>query len=247
MSTSCICNLPFFEYLYCTTFSPSLQIKPGNAANICNFIATTLRTHDYKVSFAGNAANGLSLAVSGCPDLILLDLGLPDIDSIVVIRTLREWSNIPIIVISARTQEKEKVAALDAGADDYITKPFGTSDMMARVRTALRRSALTGPTAVSAQNRYMAKDLVIDYEKHIISIDGNIIHFTQIGYKILTFLAHNAGKVITYDTLITHVWGSTRTATTASCVSTWPTSAESWNKTLRIRSIFSRKSESDTE
>ena len=89
--------------------------------NICNFIATALRTQDYKVSFAGNASNGLSLAASACPDLILLDLGLPDMDGIDVIHSIREWSNIPIIVISARTQEQEKVEALDAGADDYIT------------------------------------------------------------------------------------------------------------------------------
>lgn len=175
--------------------------------NICNFIATTLRTQDYKVSFAENAANGLSLAASACPDLILLDLGLPDMDGIDVIRSIRKWSNIPIIVISARTQEKEKVEALDAGADDYITKPFGTSELMARIRTALRRSSLNNGVSVSGQSKYMARDLVIDYDKHIITVAGDIIHFTQIEYKILTFLARNAGKVITYDTLITHVWG----------------------------------------
>ena len=175
--------------------------------NICNFIMTTLRTQDYKITFANNATNGLSLAASGCPDLILLDLGLPDMDGLDVIRSIRTWSNIPIIVISARTQEKEKVDALDAGADDYITKPFGTSELMARIRTALRRAALNNSTPVTAENRYAAKGLVIDYEKHIVTVDGNIVHFTQIEYKILTFLARNAGKVITYDTLITHVWG----------------------------------------
>lgn len=175
--------------------------------NICNFIATTLRTQDYKVSFAENAANGLSLAASACPDLILLDLGLPDMDGIDVIRSIRAWSNMPIIVISARTQEKEKVEALDAGADDYITKPFGTSELMARIRTALRRSSLNNGVSVSGQGRYVAKELVIDYDRHIITVAGDIIHFTQIEYKILTFLARNAGKVITYDTLITHVWG----------------------------------------
>lgn len=175
--------------------------------NICNFIATTLRAQDYKVSFANSASNGLSLAASGCPDLILLDLGLPDMDGIDVIHNIREWSNIPIIVISARTQEREKVEALDAGADDYITKPFGTPELMARIRTALRRSTLNGAALTSGQDRYIAKDLVIDFGKHIITVDGDIVHFTQIEYKILTFLARNAGKVITYDTLITHVWG----------------------------------------
>ena len=174
--------------------------------NICNFIATTLRTQDYTVSFASDAANGLSLAASACPDLILLDLGLPDMDGIDVIHSIRKWSNIPIIVISARTQEKEKVEALDAGADDYITKPFGTSELMARIRTALRRSSMSSAPVIG-QNRYVAKDLIIDYEKHIITVNDNIVHFTQIEYKILTFLARNAGKVITYDTLITHVWG----------------------------------------
>ena len=164
--------------------------------NICNFITTTLRTQDYKVTSAGSAANGLSLAASGCPDLILLDLGLPDMDGIDVIRNIREWSNLPIIVISARTQEKEKVEALDAGADDYITKPFGTSELMARIRTALRRSTLNGTLAAPARNRYEAKDLVIDYDRHIVTVNGAIVHFTQIEYKILT-----------YDTLITHVWG----------------------------------------
>lgn len=175
--------------------------------NICNFIVTTLKTQDYKVDFAVNAVSGLSLAASGCPDLILLDLGLPDMDGIEVIRNIREWSNVPIIVISARTQEKEKVDALDAGADDYITKPFGTSELMARIRTALRRSAMGGSTPLSVQNRYAAKDLVIDYEKHLVTVNGEIVHFTQIEYKILTYLSHNAGKVITYDSLITHVWG----------------------------------------
>ena len=175
--------------------------------NICNFIMTTLRTHDYKATSVGNASGGLSIAASCCPDLILLELGLPDMDGIDVIRNIREWSNVPIIVISARTQEAEKVEALDAGADDYITKPFGTSELMARIRTALRRSTLSGAISVPTENRYEAKDLVIDYNKHIVTVNGTIVHFTQIEYKILTFLARNAGKVITYDTLITHVWG----------------------------------------
>ncbi|MCH5270525.1 MAG: response regulator transcription factor [Lachnospiraceae bacterium] len=175
--------------------------------NICNFIATTLRAQNYKVSFANSAANGLSLAASGCPDLILLDLGLPDMDGISVIRNVRKWSHVPIIVISARSQEREKVEALDAGADDYITKPFGTSELMARIRTALRRFTINSSIPASDQSRYRAKGLVIDYDKHVITVDGNIVHFTQIEYKILTFLSRNAGKVITYDTLLTHVWG----------------------------------------
>lgn len=175
--------------------------------NICNFIVTTLKSNDYKVNYALNASSGLSLAAAGCPDLILLDLGLPDMDGLDVIRNIRNWSNVPIIVISARTQEREKVDALDAGADDYITKPFGTSELMARIRTTLRRSSMNNNAVQPTQNQYVANDLVIDYEKHIITIAGEIVHFTQIEYKILTYLAQNAGKVITYDSLISHVWG----------------------------------------
>lgn len=175
--------------------------------NICNFIVTTLKTQDYKVDYAVNAVSGLSLAASGCPDLILLDLGLPDMDGIEVIRSIRKWSNVPIIVISARTQEKEKVDALDAGADDYITKPFGTQELMARIRTALRRSSLSSSAISPSQEKYTAKGLSIDYEKHLVTVNGEIVHFTQIEYKILTYLSRNAGRVITYDSLLTHVWG----------------------------------------
>lgn len=175
--------------------------------NICNFIVTTLKSNDYKVNYALNASTGLSLAASVCPDLILLDLGLPDMDGIDVIKNIRNWSNVPIIVISARTQEREKVEALDAGADDYIVKPFGTSELMARIRTALRRYSVNSNTPLPIQNQYIAKNLVIDYDKHVITVDGAIVHFTQIEYKILTYLSQNAGKVITYDALISHVWG----------------------------------------
>lgn len=175
--------------------------------NICNFIMTTLKSNNYKVTYALNAQTGLSLAASQCPDLILLDLGLPDMNGIDVIRKIRDWSNVPILVISARTQEKEKVSALDAGADDYITKPFGTSELMARIRSALRRSASGSNHLSTTQSQYIAKDLLIDYEKRIITIHGEIVHFTQIEYKIITFLAQNAGRVITYDSLISHVWG----------------------------------------
>ncbi len=175
--------------------------------NICNFIMTILKSNDYKMTYALNAETGLSLAASQCPDLILLDLGLPDLDGIEVIRKIRSWSNVPIIVISARTQEKEKVEALDAGADDYITKPFGSSELVARIRSALRRAASGSNSSSRTQQKYTAGDLVIDYEKHIITIHHEIVHFTQIEYKILTYLSQNAGRVITYDSLISHVWG----------------------------------------
>lgn len=175
--------------------------------NICNFIATSLRAQSYKVDFVLTAQSGLALAASLCPDLILLDLGLPDMDGMEVIRKLRSWTNIPIIVISARSQEKEKVDALDAGADDYITKPFGTSELLARIRTSLRHASQSKSFVEGETPQYKAGGLVIDYDKHVITLKGEILHFTQIEYKILTFLSQNAGCVVTYDALLSHVWG----------------------------------------
>ncbi len=175
--------------------------------NICNFIATTLRAQAYKVDFAQTAQSGLNLAASLCPDLILLDLGLPDMDGMEVIRQIRGWTNIPIIIISARTQEKEKVEALDAGADDYITKPFGTSELLARIRTALRHASQGKISMEGEGEQYAVNGLVIDYDKRVVTLNGEILHFTQIEYKILTYLAQNAGSVITYDALLSHVWG----------------------------------------
>ena len=140
-------------------------------------------------------------------DLLILDVNLPDGSGFELCRKIRKNSKVSIILLTARDMELDIVRGLECGADDYITKPFGTSELMARIRTALRRSTLNGTLAAPARNRYEAKDLVIDYDRHIVTVNGAIVHFTQIEYKILTFLARNAGKVITYDTLITHVWG----------------------------------------
>ncbi len=174
--------------------------------NICNFITTALEPANYKVISAFNATEGLSLATSLCPDVVLLDLGLPDMDGLEVIRHIRSWSQLPIIVLSARTSEEEKVRALDLGADDYITKPFGTSELLARIRTALRHSSR--PTAPSAASSiYHAKQMKIDFERRLVTVNGKEVHLTQIEYKILTLLAKNSGKVITYDTIMASVWG----------------------------------------
>lgn len=174
--------------------------------NICNFIMTILKSNDYKMTYALNAETGLSLAASQCPDLILLDLGLPDLDGIEVIRKIRSWSNVPIIVISARTQEKEKVEALDAGADDYITKPFGAEELLARIRTALRHRLQTGQS--QTQDLIYSKDgLVIDFERRLVMLQGNSIHLTQIEYKLVSLLAQNAGRVLTYDFILKEIWG----------------------------------------
>ena len=174
--------------------------------NICNFITTALEPANYKVISAFNATEGLSLATSLCPDVVLLDLGLPDMDGLEVIRHIRSWSQLPIIVLSARTSEEEKVRALDLGADDYITKPFGTSELLARIRTALRHSSR--PTAPSAASSiYHVKQMKIDFDRRLVTVNGKEVHLTQIEYKILTLLAKNSGKVITYDTIMASVWG----------------------------------------
>ena len=173
--------------------------------NICNFIETTVTNNGYKTVTAYTGADGLSLAASCCPDLILLDLGLPDIDGMEIIRTIRQSSNMPIIVISARTQENEKVNALDHGADDYITKPFGTPELLARIRTALRH---TNTVAGSANaNIYSVDGLVIDFEKRLVTVDGREVHLTQIEYKLICLLAKQPGKVLTYDYILKQIWG----------------------------------------
>lgn len=176
--------------------------------SIRSFIETTLNANGYRVYTAASGQEGLSFATSNCPDVILLDLGLPDIDGLQVIRQVREWSILPIIVISARTQEKEKVTALDAGADDYITKPFGASELLARIRTALRHHHLQASAPGKTPGPiYQYGGLMIDYEKRLVTLEGQIIHLTQIEYKLVTLLARHSGKVLTYDYIINQIWG----------------------------------------
>ncbi|MDY3919118.1 MAG: response regulator transcription factor [Candidatus Limivivens sp.] len=174
--------------------------------NICDFIATALTAQNYRVTCAGNGTEGLSLAASFCPDIVLLDLGLPDMDGLDIITRIRSWSAMPIIVISARTREDAKVRALDLGADDYITKPFGTPELLARIRTALRHSS-RGTGTGAAPLIYHAKNLKIDFERRLVTVNGQEIHLTQIEYKILSLLAQNSGRVITYDAIMSAVWG----------------------------------------
>ena len=175
--------------------------------SIGDFIGKTLTSHDYKVATATTGKEGLAILTSSLPDLVLLDLGLPDMDGVDIIKQTREWSSIPIIVISARIQEKEKVAALDAGADDYITKPFGTEELLARIRTAFRHSNRISAVTGNSNRPYSAKGLVIDFDKRIVSVDGNEVHLTRVEYKIVSVLAKYSGKVITYTSLINQVWG----------------------------------------
>jgi two-component system, OmpR family, KDP operon response regulator KdpE len=173
---------------------------------ICNFIATTLMANEYKVIECSTGKEAISLIPSHCPDVVLLDLGLPDMDGLAVLKEVRQWSEIPIIVVSARGDEKSKVQALDLGADDYITKPFGTSELLARIRTAIRHNIKSETVNVSS-NTFKAKGLFIDFNKYLVTVNGVEVHLTQIEYKLVSLLAHNPGKVLTYDFIITKIWG----------------------------------------
>lgn len=174
--------------------------------NISDFIATSLRAQGYKAVDVKTAKEGMALAASLCPDVILLDLGLPDMDGVEVIKSVRAWSMLPIIVISARSQEHEKVEVLDLGADDFITKPFGTSELLARIRAAMRHWAIVAGRGTPSEI-FNTGGLQIDFGKRCVKVDGAEVHLTQVEYKIVALLAHNAGQVMTYDAIISHVWG----------------------------------------
>lgn len=175
---------------------------------ISNFICRALSANDYKSIPAASGKEGLSLFFSHTPDLVLLDLGLPDIDGLEVLRQLRDLPReIPVIIISARDRESEKVTALDMGADDYVVKPFGVSELLARIRTTLRRSDRMKVGRGEQHDTYQVKDLVVDISKHQVTLGGEQIHFTQNEFKILELLAMHAGKVLTYDFILEHVWG----------------------------------------
>ena len=175
--------------------------------NIQTFVGKVLKKHDYKVLYADNGKEGLNLIHSQCPDIILLDLGLPDIDGNEVIKEVRTWSSIPIIVISARSAEKEKVSALDLGADDYLTKPFGTSELLARIRASLRHSNRLNTDSTLYIRSYRCGGLVLDFSKRLLTIDGEKVHLTPIEYKIVAYLAQHSGKVMTYASILSNVLG----------------------------------------
>lgn len=174
--------------------------------SITGFISAILQANGYDVIVAGTGAEAFTLISSHCPDLMLLDLGLPDMDGLSIIETVRNWSQIPIIVVSARIHERDKVAALDKGADDYITKPFGAAELLARIRVAIRHSA-RGNSAALEGGKYTIKDLVVDLDKHQVLLHGENTHLTQNEFKIVLLLAKCAGKVLTYDFIMKEIWG----------------------------------------
>lgn len=172
---------------------------------ISNFISAILTANDYQVMKCQSGKAAISLTASHCPDLMLLDLGLPDMDGLEVLQCIRQWSALPVIVVTARGNEMEKVKALDLGADDYVTKPFGTLELLARIRTALRhQQKIYNPFHTDS---ICIGDLSIDIEKRTVTVDGETVHFTPIEYKILLMLAKNAGKVLTLDFICKEIWG----------------------------------------
>ncbi|MEO8046726.1 MAG: response regulator [Nitrospirota bacterium] len=174
-------------------------------AEIRRFLRTSLPAHGYRLYEATTGADGLAQARARNPDMILLDLGLPDVDGIEVIRQVREWSTIPILVLSAREQEQAKVAALDLGADDYVTKPFGVNELLARMRAALRHIA--GPPGEPAEPVFALGDLKVDLGRRQVFVSTKEIHLTPIEYKLLTTLIRHAGRVMTHRQLLKEVWG----------------------------------------
>lgn len=176
--------------------------------NISSFVSAVLQANGFDTMVARNGAEAIILITSHCPDLVLLDLGLPDMDGQGIIENVRGWSNVPIIVVSARTRERDKVMALESGADDYITKPFGTSELLARIRTALRHVQLReGEQAQRQTGVFHTGDLEVDYDKRRVYVNGEDAHLTHNEYKIVALLSKYSGRVLTYDSIIKHIWG----------------------------------------
>lgn len=177
-------------------------------APVRNLITTTLKTHDYRYLTAPNGETAIMEASSHNPDVILLDLGLPDIDGVKVIRQIRTWSNVPIIVISARSEDTDKIEALDAGADDYLTKPFSVEELLARLRVTQRRLSIMQSEALAADAVFTNGSLRIDFAAGCAYLGEEELHLTPIEYKLLCLLSKNVGKVLTHTFITQKIWGS---------------------------------------
>jgi len=170
------------------------------------FLRVTLQAHGYQLIESATGEDGLIQVATRNPDVVLLDLGLPDIDGLEVTKRLREWSQVPLIVISAREQEEDKVRALDAGADDYLTKPFGAGELLARIRVSLRHMAMQH--SGTEEPVFVLDNLKVDLAKRQVLLDGREVHLTPIEYRLLAILIKHAGKVITHTHLLKEVWGT---------------------------------------
>ena len=175
---------------------------------IRNLISTTLKAHDYKYITAKDGENAIIQASTHNPDIILLDLGLPDTDGVEIIKKIRTWSNVPIIVISARNEDSDKINALDNGADDYLTKPFSVEELLARIRVTARRLAMLQSNSGTNDSVFINGKLKIDYAAGCVFIDDKELHLTPIEYKLLCLMSQNLGKVLTHTFITQKVWGS---------------------------------------
>ena len=176
--------------------------------NIRSFVQTVLETNGYQVLTASTCQQGTMMFSSHIPDMVILDLGLPDRDGLEFIRVAREISAVPILVLSARTTEEDKVSALDLGANDYVTKPFGMAELMARVRPALRNRIIYNELQEAPAGEFRLDDLMVDYNRRIVSVGGREVKLTQTEFNILSLLSQHQGKVLTYSAIIRSIWGS---------------------------------------
>ena len=188
------------------TESKSLVLLVEDEPQMRTFVRLALTAHGHRVLEVETGREALQQAAAHTPDLVLLDLGLPDMDGLDVTRRLREWTAVPVIVISARGQEREKVEALDAGADDYLTKPFGSAELMARIRVALRHAARTSQDPLTSVVQ-IGEDLRVDLARRLVFVGENEVHLTPIEYKLLVALTKHAGMVLTHKQLLDQVWG----------------------------------------
>lgn len=174
---------------------------------IRNLMSTTLKSHDYRFLTAPTGASAIMQVSTAQPDIVLLDLGLPDMDGVEIIRKIRTWSQLPIIVISARAEDTDKIEALDAGADDYLTKPFSVEELLARLRVTQRRLSYMTAEMLSASSVFVNGKLKVDYAGGCAYLDGQELHLTPIEYKLLCLLAKNVGKVLTHTFITQNIWG----------------------------------------
>lgn len=192
---------------------PKILIVEDDKA-VGNLIETTLETQGYEFFTSRTGQDAILQAAAQKPDVIILDLGLPDFDGVQLIEKIRNWSEVPIIVVSARSEDTDKITALDSGADDYLTKPFSVSELLARLRVALRR--LRNDGGRKEEGIFQNGGLQIDYDGGCVLIDGQEVHLTPIEYKLLCLLAKNVGKVLTHNYLLKEVWGNTLATDTPS-------------------------------
>ena len=187
--------------------NPCLVLVIEDDAPMRRFLRASLAAAGYRVNEVETGDDALKQAPLQPPDVVLLDLGLPDMDGLEVIRNLRTWSQVPIVVVSARGQERDKVAALDAGADDYLTKPFSVGELLARLRVAMRHAARLAAGATAEAAQFVVRDLKVDLAARRVFAGESEVHLTPIEYRLLATLVHNAGKVLTHRFLLEEVWG----------------------------------------